>query len=362
MITRFTLVVTFCLAIAPAIAQETDQYSFEAKIQEVAPILCEDDTSMCDQLQVTASTGPLEGRELTIIHDPSDDLSNQKITFSPGMSIIVQAQEMNGEQIFFVSDIIRRTPLLWLVVLFVAAVFMFGGLGAMRSFLGMAVSIVILLFLIIPAILAGYSPLAVTFIGSLFIMIVTFLLCHGWNKKTAAAFLGTGGSLIVTIILAIGFSVYAHLTGTADEEMLFLLSDFPSLDTRGILLAGIIIGTLGVLDDITISQASAVFELRKANQKLTAAQLYKSAYRIGSDHIAAAVNTLVLAYAGTALPLLLLLVGVSAGESWWTFLNREMIAQEIIRTLIGSIGLLAAVPLTTWIASVFAINTPQEEL
>lgn len=354
MVTHSIFTLSLFLLITPVFAQESDQYSFEAEILGISKVACESGELLCDRLSVRAETGPREGQELSVVHDPSDDLSNQNMTFTSGMSIIIQAQEMNGEQIYFVSDVVRRTPIIWLAFLFVAAVFFFGGLGAMRSFLGMAASIAILLFVIIPLILSGYSPLLVTFAGSLLIMVVTFLLCHGWNQKTIAAFLGTGGSLIITIILAAGFSAYARLTGTADEEMLFLLSDFPSLDTRGILLAGIIIGTLGVLDDITISQSSAVFELRKANNRMTAAELYKSAYRIGSDHIAAAVNTLVLAYAGTALPLLLLLVGVSAGESWWTFLNREMIAEEIVRTLIGSIGLLAAVPLTTWIAAALA--------
>jgi uncharacterized membrane protein len=191
----------------------------------------------------------------------------------------------------------------------------------------------------------------IALVGSFIIMIVTFLICHGWDKKTIAAFGGTAVSLIVTALLAYSFSIYASLMGTADEEMLFLLSEFETLDARGILLAAIIIGTLGVLDDVTIAQASAVFELKKANTQMTIQQLYRSAHRIGSDHIAAAINTLILAYVGTSLPLILLVVAIPTGESWLTFLNREMVAQEIVRALVGSIGLLAAVPLTTLFAA-----------
>lgn len=363
MTSRMLTALFFFLPFSAFAQGDTEQYSFEAEITAVEQTSCENDPqSLCHLITATADNGPLEGTQIQIMHDAADDLGERTVTYSPGMHVIVQAQEMAGESQYFISDIVRRTPLIWLAVLFALAVFLFGGLGAMRSFLGMIVSMCILLLFILPRILAGDSPVFISLIGASVIMIITFLLCHGWNPKTWAAFGGTAASLLVTAILAAGFSVYAHLTGTADEEMLFLLGDYPSLNTRGILLAGIIIGSLGVLDDITISQASAVFELRKANPAMSMAKLYRSALRIGADHIAAAVNTLVLAYAGTALPLLLLLIGVQAGESWYTFINREMIATEIIRTLTGSIGLLAAVPLTTLLACVLAMRISPQKL
>lgn len=344
-------------------AQQSDEYSFEARIDEIHTIACDNHPEdSCEQITATIETGPQNGQQISIIHDPADDLGGRTMQLSPQMSVIVQAQNIGEETQYFISDEVRRTPMIWLAILFAVSVFLFGGLKAMRSFLGMVVSFLILLFFIIPRILAGDSPVIVSLVGACAIMIITFLLCHGWNKKTWAAFGGTAGSLAVTAVLAAGFSVYAHMTGTADEEMLFLLADYPALNTRGILLAGIIIGSLGVLDDITISQASAVFELRRANPLLSMAALYRSALRIGADHIAAAVNTLVLAYAGTALPLLLLLVGTPTNEAWFTFINREMIAQEIIRTLTGSIGLLAAVPLTTLLASWMAVRVSPQEL
>lgn len=345
----------FCSITFPVYAQEQ---SFEATIKRIAPAACEDGETGCSAITVKSNDPAFGSEDIVILSSPNDSLGSQKPVYAPGGRVIVQTQEINGVQQYFISDVVRRPTLLWLGVLFIAAVFLFGGFAALRSFIGMIVSFIILIAFILPRILAGDPPLLIALIGSLIIMIGTFLICHGWNRKTLAAFSGTVASLIVTAILAAGFSVYALITGTADEEMLFLLTDYPNLNTRDIFLAGIIIGSLGVLDDITISQSSAVFELRKANPKMTARELYKSAYRIGADHIAAAVNTLVLAYAGTTLPLLLLLIGVSAGESWWIFMNREMIAQEILRTLVGSIGLLAAVPITTFMASWLAVRTP----
>lgn len=341
-------------------AQEDDtQESFEARIDTVMPADCADGSAGCRTLTLTGETGTFKGESISIQTHPDDDLGGMTAAYEPGDRVIVQTQQIQSERHFFISDRVRRTPLLWLAGLFAAAVFAFGGWAAMRSFFGIIVSFAILLLFVLPRILAGDSPLVIALIGSVVIMLLTFLLSHGLNRKTVAALAGTAGSLLLTGLLAASFSVYAHLTGTADEEMLFLLQDYPDLNTAGILLAGIVIGSLGVLDDITISQSSAVFELRRANAQWSARQLYRSAVRIGSDHIAAAVNTLVLAYAGASLPLLLLLLASPAGEPWWVFLNREIIATEIVRTLTGSIGLLAAVPLTTFVASRLAVRTDE---
>ncbi len=356
------IALTLLLGIAlPAFAQESQQ-SFEATVRHLILSICaESSTQQCARLEVESSD-PAFSSEPIIINTNADDTANIKnLKIREGDAVVIQTEEINGTRQYFVSDVVRRSPLIWLTIIFIIAVIAFGGMSAVRSFAGMVVSLLVIIFFMIPRILAGDPPLLLAFISSLFIMLVTFLLTHGWNKKTIAAFGGTATSLLLTALLATGFSVYARITGRADEEMLFLLADYPSLNTHSIVLAGILIGTLGVLDDITISQASAVFELRKANMRYTVRDLYNSACRIGRDHIAAAVNTLVLAYAGTALPLLLLLVGIPAGESMWTFINREMIATEILRTLTGSIGLLAAVPLTTLIAAFLAVKTPQPE-
>jgi uncharacterized membrane protein len=362
---RIPLTALLCLAFLPTSldAQESDrEETFEARITAVNDILCDDATDGCRMWTLNGLTGVMEGEEFTISTEPDDGIGVTTPAFEQGDRVIVQTQIINGERMFFMTDVVRRPILLLLTALFVVAVWLFGGIAAMRSFAGMAASLGVLFFLIIPGILAGYPPLLLTLACSVLIMILTFLLGHGWNSKTGAAFMGTCVSLLLTTFLATVFGSLARLSGRADDNMSYLLSDVPNLDARGILLAAVIIGTLAVLDDVTIAQSSAVFELRGANPRWNRKQIYHSACRIGGDHIAAAINTLILAYASTALPLLLLYMNIEGHESIWTFLNREPIATEIVRTLIGSIGLLAAVPLTTWIASWWAIRTDPNTL
>jgi len=361
MINRMLLplsLVVMLIGIAPVTsAQDDTAETFEARITHVKDTACENGSDECRLWTLTGETGVMDEKQFSVTTKPEDGIGTTTPEYKTGDRVIVQTQIINGERQFVLSDIVRRTALLWLCALFIGLVWLFGGWHSLRSFAGMIASLAVVFLFILPRILSGNSPVFIALVGSFLIMALTFLLGHGWNRKTFSAFVGTCGSLLLTAALAWMFAEFASLNGLADEEMFFLLSDFPSLNTTGILLAAIIIGTLGVLDDITIAQASAVFELRGANPSWNAGALYHSAHRIGADHIAAAVNTLILAYAGTALPLLLLLSGVPSGESWWTFLNRESIATEIVRTLVGSIGLLAAVPLTTWIASWLAVRT-----
>ena len=173
-----------------------------------------------------------------------------------------------------------------------------------------------------------------------------------------AAMAGTSLSLILTGLLAALFVAAAGLTGLADEEASFLqvVLGERAVSPRGLLLAGMLVGALGVLDDITVSQSSLVFELRRANPSLTGWELFAAGVRVGRDHIAATVNTLVLAYAGAALPLLLLFSQLEEPLLW--ILNREIVAQEVVQTLVGSLGLIAAVPLTTGFAAWLAVRTP----
>ncbi len=337
------------LPLSGAAQEAGEEQTFEARITEAVLQTC--DGAPCVHLSLIGTGGDFRGTAFSVTLREADALGGRLESFDPGDRVIVQTEEIQGERRYFVSDRVRRPALAWLGILFIISVILFGGIGALRSFIGTAASFLVLFFLIIPAILRGICPLLVAIIGSMIIMLLAFTTAHGINRKTAAALAGTTISLILTGILARLFTAVAALGGVAQEETLFLLSEFPGIDTRGLLLAGILIGTLGVLDDVTISQSSAVMELKKANPGLGARELYRRALRIGSDHIAATVNTLILAYAGASLPLLLLLVGVPAGESWLTMINREILATEIVRTLVGSIGLLSAVPLTTLFAS-----------
>lgn len=360
----FTPVLLLTLLPSPALAQPADgpEETVEARLESLVPIPCpEEDQEGCLHAELTVIKGSMKGERVPLDLTPRDYLGGHAPGYRAGDTLLLQTQEIDGYRSYAVSDVVRRPALWMLLVLFLIATTVFGGLAGIRSFLGMAASFLVIFFLLIPAVLRGVSPLAASIGCALLIMALTFVLSHGWNAKTAAALAGTAGSLAVTGLLAWAFTGLAHLYGL-DEETVFLLSEHPLLDTRGLLLAGILIGALGVLDDVTISQASAVLELRGANPRLSARELYVRAVRIGRDHIAAAVNTLVLAYAGSSLPLLLLLADQPLGESWGTMINREALATEIVRTLVGSIGLLSAVPLTTWLAALLAVRIPAKSL
>lgn len=285
-------------------------------------------------------------------------VANENLKVKPGDRImIIHLKKIDGSEQFFVSDFIRRDSLYFLTIAFVVSVIIVGGIRGLTSFIGLIISFVVVIKYIIPQIIAGANPVFIAISGSFVILFTTLYLAHGISKKTTAAIFGTIISLIITGILA-WFSVnLLRLSGFGSEEASFL-SMMPGVkvNLQGILLAGIIIGALGVLDDITVSQSACVFELSQANKNLSWKELYKRGLRIGQDHIASLVNTLVLAYAGASLPLLLLFA-YSGGEPISTLLNREMIANEIVRTLVGSLGLVSAVPITTAIAASFSKNS-----
>ncbi len=256
--------------------------------------------------------------------------------------------------VYFV-DFERGTSLAWLAGIFAAVILIMSRWKGLRSILSLAFSLFVIIGYIIPHILAGEDPLRVSITGSVILLAVTLYLTYGWNLKTHAAVLSMILVLLLTGSLAVLFVFFTRLTGSGDENALFLLQMLNTqINLRGLLLGGMIIGALGVLDDLVTTQASAVFELHKANPSLSFRGLFRSAMRIGQDHVAATVNTLVLAYAGAALPMLLMF---SLGRGNYGFLvNFEFIAEEIVRTLVGSLGLVAAVPLTTAIAISFALR------
>jgi len=247
---------------------------------------------------------------------------------------------------------VRSAPLLWLTLLFVAATLLLSRWQGVRSLLGMAFSLAIVIWFIVPQILAGRAPVFIAVTGSVVMMAVSLYLVYGWRPKTHVAVAGLLLSLVLTGLLAAWFVGWARLSGFGAEEASFLQVAGVHLDTRGLLLAGIIIGTLGALDDVAIGQSSALFELSSANPNLSWLALLRHGMVIGRDHIAAMVNTLLLAYVGAALPLVLL---ISANaEPLGMTLNRQIIAEEIVRTLVGSLGLLAGEPLTSVLAATVA--------
>jgi uncharacterized membrane protein len=214
----------------------------------------------------------------------------------------------------------------------------------------MAASLLVILRFIIPGIASGADPVTISLIGAAVILATSLFLSHGVNGKTLTALAGTTASLVVTAILASLAIDMAHLTGLGDEDSRTLrILTQGAISSEGLLLSAIIIGSLGVLDDVCVAQSSAVFELRAANPFLGARDLFSRAMNIGRDHIASTVNTLFLAYTGSALPLLVILSLQT--EPLGTLVNREFLSTEVLRTLVGSIGIVASVPVTTALAA-----------
>jgi len=293
--------------------------------------------------------GSIKGEKIKINIEPGSMIGKPEMKKGDVMLINFDKGQ-DGTRYFFVLDFVRSAPIYWLFAIFVIVTVIIGRWYGLSSIIGLVISFAIIFMMIIPLIVQGMDPVGVAIMGSAIIIPATFYLSHGLNKKTSIAITGTIVSLIITGILAVIFVNISKLTGLASEESGFVLSEISSLiNMKGLLLAGIIIGSLGVLDDITISQSAIVLELKKANPKLSFWHLYTSAMRVGRDHIASMVNTLVLVYAGAATPLLMLFVNTNA--SFNEVMNYEIVATEIIRTLVGSIGLILAVPVTTAIAA-----------
>jgi uncharacterized membrane protein len=255
-----------------------------------------------------------------------------------------------------VVDFQRGTPLVVLAVLFAAAVLLLGRWQGVATLGSLGLSLLVLIFFVLPTIVAGKNPIAVGVVGASLIMFVVLYITHGLSARTSTAVLGTLASLALIGGLGTAFTFATKLTGL-DEETANLMSVLGrGVDAKGLLLAGLMIGAIGVLDDVTVTQTSAVWELRRANPALGWRELYSAGLRIGRDHASSAVNTLAMAYVGAALPLLL--ASSVSGRNFADVITSQALAQEVVRTLVGSIGLIASVPITTALAATVASQEP----
>ncbi|MDL1909414.1 YibE/F family protein [Chloroflexi bacterium CFX6] len=337
-----------------ALGSET-QRARVVEIIEEGDIVLGDVTQRYQVARVELLEGAYQGIVMEMDYGRRQVLSNA-VYLEPGDSILVAiGSRPDGLLTVYFVDFVRAAPLLWLTALFALAILLISRWKGFRSLLSMAFSLMVIVGFIIPRILSGDEPLRVSIVGSIILLGVTLYLTYGWNLKTHAAVVSMALVLLITGTLAALFVAFTKLTGSGDENALFLLQMLNTqINLRGLLLGGMIIGALGVLDDLVTTQASAVFELHRANPSLGFRGLFNSAMRIGQDHVAATVNTLVLAYAGASLPMLLMF---TLGRGDYGYLvNFEFVAEEIVRTLVGSLGLVSAVPLTTAVAILFALR------
>ena len=297
----------------------------------------------CVSVQVEISEGVDAGQlfELPPFYQP-------RTTFAEGDDLVLAKIEGEGAPYRYAfSDRDRKGSLVVLTAAFAGAVILLGRLRGLSALAGLVTTVLVLGFYTLPALLEGQSALIVAAVSSGLIAVIALYTSHGFNPMTTVAVLGTLLALALTVFLGVVFIDLAELSGFATEESLFI-EGVGDVDVRGLLLAGLVLGALGALDDVTVTQASVVFELRRSNPRQSRRDVFASAMRVGRDHVASTVNTLFLAYAGAALPLLLLF---SVGQlPFADVANSEIVATEIVRTLVGSIGLVASVPLTTWLA------------
>ncbi len=301
---------------------------------------------VCRDAVARLDTGPEKGQSTTLNITEGPD----QPTLRRGDRVVLGRADDGTEDVaYYFADYQRRAPLLILGLLFALVVVGLARWRGAAALIGLGASLVVLIRFILPAILAGSNPLAVSLVGSSLIAVVIIYLAHGVNARTTTAVLGTLAALALTAVLAVIFVAATQLTGLSSEEGTYLRGVLGTrVNLQGLLLGGIVIGALGVLNDVTVTQAAAVWEIHQANPDVDARRLYRSAMRIGRDHIASTVDTLVLAYAGAALPLFV--VFTIAGRRLGELLSGEIVAEEVVKTLVGSIGLVASVPITTALA------------
>lgn len=302
-------------------------------------------------VSVQVLDGPEKGKMLAIQHGEVTTLRpEQKVTV--GEIVVVVKLSSPELTMYQIVDKYRLDVLIYITIAFFILIIALNRWKGLGSFLGLGVSLAVIMLFIVPQILAGQDAFWTIIIGAIIIMVTSMYLAHGFIKTTHIAMLATVIALLTVGLLAVLFVEIAKITGLGNDDAYALQFNRASdINFKGLLLGGIIIGALGVLDDVTTGLAAAMNELVKANPKFTYGELVKSGIRIGSEHIASLVNTLVLAYASVGLPIFLFIILNPTNQPLWVMINSEMVSEEIVRTLAGSIGIVLAVPITTIIAA-----------
>ncbi|MFA5124627.1 MAG: YibE/F family protein [Patescibacteria group bacterium] len=304
-------------------------------------------------LLLKALSGPLKNKEVTSFGIGDFDVVSVG-AYNAGDKVYVDViSRENGDEQYFVTDYIRTGWLYLLAVIFVLLTILVSGRKGIKSLLSLILSFVVIIFLIIPQLLADANPLIVAVLGSLLIMVIIIYLTDGFNRKAHLAVLTVFISLILTLLLAYLFTWLTRLSGFSTEEATLLIgTSIGSINFQGLLLAGILIGTVGVLDDIILGQIEAVAQIKLANSSLPSNQVFKMGLKVGQTHLGAIVNTLFLTYVGVSLPLLMLFyLSPTDPVDFFQVINNDAIATEIVRTLVGSIGLMLSMPIATCLAS-----------
>ncbi|MBN1325709.1 YibE/F family protein [Candidatus Falkowbacteria bacterium] len=332
---------------------------FKAKVLEITDqreLIREDGSINIQQnIKLIGLSGSYKHKEI-LIEGISDIEVISANTYKKGDKVFVTYdKDAEGNDYFFITDYVRSSYLFYLSLIFALVILFVGKKRGLKALISLILSFIIIIKFIVPQILAGQNPLLISVAGCFIILALIIYVTEGFNRKSHLALLSVFFSLLITIILSCLFTNLSRLTGLANEDAMFLIgATTMAIDFKGLLLAGILIGTIGVLDDIIIAQIEAVRQIREANPSLVKKKIFSMAYEIGNTHLGAIVNTLFLTYAGVSLPLLLLFS--LHQEPFLTFsqvINNELIATEIVRALVGSIGVALSLPIATFFGVYF---------
>ncbi len=352
----FLIVISFFSLFSVTLANEVKTELLDAKVVAVKSVGKEsfmDSLVRYQELELEITRGDEKGSKIVVKNSENVGgmvgLQYQEYEEGDKLRVVVSINPDGGVS-YSVDGKSRSGSLLALFLLFISVVLVVGKKWGLFSLLALALSFLVIFKLILPLMMMGVNPVFASIIGSTVIIPLTFYISHGVNRKTHVGVVATFIALLITGFLAVYFVDTTHLTGLASEEAGFLqVEQMGKINAKGLLLAGIIIGTLGILDDVTIGQASAVKQLKEVDNNMGFVQLFTRGMKIGQDHISSMVNTLVLVYSGSALPLLLLFYGST--RSFIDIIEMELIAEEVVRMLVGSIGLVLAAPLATVISA-----------
>jgi len=333
---------------APVIAESHYEKAEVLAIHEEKETLESGQENVIQELKVKILSGKFENQTISlenkIENNPYD------MFLKEGDKIVLYIEELSDGQILhFVHDYYRLGKIITVIIIFFALLIILGGLQGLKTVISLLLGLFFILKFLLPQIMNGHSPILLTLIFCIIITALTFLLISGFKKKSFSAILGTIFGLFVSVILAIIFGKLSNLTGFGHEETRVLFAKFPDLNYNGLFYSAIMIGALGAVMDVAMSIASSINEIKKANPSLGTKELFKSGIRIGKDIIGTMSNTLIYAYVGAALSLLLLFI--SFGESYLKIFNFEFMAEEVIRSIAGSIGLIGAIPLTAFFSA-----------
>lgn len=313
--------------------------------------------NVCDTISFKLTSGPDKGQTASAPSQQGPGVPK----FAVGDDIVLgrSADSSGAPATYYISDYQRKPALGWLGLAFAVIVVLIGRWRGVGALLGLGFTWLVVTNFLLPSILEGRSPVFLAITAAALVCFVVLYVAHGFSTRTTTALIGTLLGLVLTGVLASVAVTFAHITGLSSDDITSVQNYAGQVNIKGLLLAGMVIGALGVLNDVTVTQSSAVWEVQRANPSMSRFELYRSGMRVGRDHVASTVYTLVLAYVGAALPLLVLFS--ICGQEWSQIVGTDVVGEEIVRTVAGSIGLMLAVPLTTALAAYVAGRATTEE-